>query len=191
MHLQPELTDGSSATAYFQMSVQLQSQTSSCQIIMEWQFECHLPMHLPAAQGFGQCLLPLSEIKALMTAEIQTFLQANPVTRTLSRAARWDKLKVDIQDVARKLLLYIPCPAYREAQSTLRVRANQARAAYVAAPGSHHALDALRHTAAEPHKEIFVQATNTQSMWHYQHPIPAQLSKPRVSPAIKWFHQQL
>ena len=101
MHPQPELTDGSSATACFQMSVQLQSQTSSCQTIMEWQFQCHLPMHLPAAQGFGQCLLPLFPFKTLMTAQIQTFLQANPVTTTLSRAARWDKLKVDIQDVAR------------------------------------------------------------------------------------------
>jgi len=47
-----------SATACFQMSVQLQSQTSSCQTIMEWQLHCQLPMHLPAARGFGQCLLP-------------------------------------------------------------------------------------------------------------------------------------
>ncbi len=31
----------------------------------------------------------------------------------------------------------------------LRVRASQALAAYVAAPGSHHVLDALRHTAAD------------------------------------------
>ncbi len=30
----------------------------------------------------------------------------------------------------------------------LTVQASQARAAYVAAPGSHHALDELRHTAA-------------------------------------------
>jgi len=62
MHPQPESTDGSSATACFQMSVQLQSQTSSCQTIMKWQLQCHLPMHLPAAQGFGQCLLPLFPI---------------------------------------------------------------------------------------------------------------------------------
>ena len=58
MHPQPELTDGSSATACFQMSVQLQSQISSCQTTMEWQLQFRLPMHPPAAQGFGQCLLP-------------------------------------------------------------------------------------------------------------------------------------
>ena len=72
------------ATACFQMSVQLQSQTVSCQNIME----CHLPMHLPAVQGFGQCLLALFPFKTLMTAHIQTFFQTNPVTTTLSRAAR-------------------------------------------------------------------------------------------------------
>ena len=33
--------------------------------------------------------------------------------------------------------------------AVLRVRASQARAAYVAAPGSHYALDALRRTAAD------------------------------------------
>jgi len=54
----PELTDGLSATACFQMSAQFQSQISSCQTIMGWQSRCHLPMHPPAAQGFGQCLLP-------------------------------------------------------------------------------------------------------------------------------------
>ena len=86
--------------------------------------------------------------KTLMTAQIQTFLQANPVTTALSRAARWDQLKVHIQDVARNY-----CSTFH-AQRTgqlrvLRVRASEARAAYVAAPGSHHALDALRHTAAD------------------------------------------
>ncbi len=85
-----------------------------------------------------------------MTAQIQTFLQANPVTTTLSRAARWDKLKVDIQDVARSY-----CSTFL-AQRTgqlrvLRARASQARAAYVAAPGCHHALDAFRRTAADLH----------------------------------------
>ena len=87
------------------------------------------------------------EFKALMTAQIQTFLQAYPVTTTLSRAVRWDKLKVDIQDVARSY-----CSTFH-AQRTgklrvHRVRASQDRAAYVAALGSEYALDALRHTAA-------------------------------------------
>ena len=58
MHPQPELTDGLSATACFQVSAQPQSQISSCQTIMGWQLQCHLSMHPPAAQGFGQCLLP-------------------------------------------------------------------------------------------------------------------------------------
>ncbi len=39
-------------------------------------------------------------VKTFMTAQIQTFLQANRVTTTLSRAANWDKLKLEIQDVA-------------------------------------------------------------------------------------------
>ncbi len=33
-----------------------------CQTIMEWQSQCHLPMHLPAAQGFGQRFLPIFPI---------------------------------------------------------------------------------------------------------------------------------
>ncbi len=88
------------------------------------------------------------EFKALMTAQIQTFLQANPVTTIFSRGARWDKLKVDIQDVARNY-----CSTFNDQRTgklrVLRVRASHARAAYVAAPGSPHALDALRHTATD------------------------------------------
>jgi len=85
--------------------------------------------------------------KTLMTAQIQTFLHANPVTTTLSRAARWDQLKVHIQDVARGYCFTFH--AQRTGQlRVLRVRASKARAAYVAAPGSQHALDELRHTAA-------------------------------------------
>jgi len=45
--------------------------------------------------------------KTLMTAQIQTFLHANPLTTTLSRAARWDQLKVHIQDVARGYFIII------------------------------------------------------------------------------------
>ena len=82
------------------MSVQLQSHTSSCQTIMEWQFQCHLPRG-PGLWSMLPAIISHPDFKALMTAQIQTFLQANPVTTTLSRAARWDKLKVDIQDVAR------------------------------------------------------------------------------------------
>ncbi len=83
-----------------------------------------------------------------MTAQSQTFLQANPVTTTLSRAARWAKLNVDIQDVTGNY-----CSTFHAQRtgklSVLRVRGSQARPAYVADPGSHHALDALRRTAAD------------------------------------------
>ncbi len=73
--------------------------------------------------------------KTLMTAQMQTFLQANPVTTTLSRAARWDKLKVDIQDVAGNYCSTFHAQRTRQLR-VLKVRASQARAAYVAAPGS-------------------------------------------------------
>ena len=93
-----------------------------------------------------------------MTAQIQTFLQANPVTTTVSRAARWDKLKVNIQDVARNYCSTFL--AQRTGQlKVLRARASQARAAYVAAPGCHHALDALRRTAAHLLEHRKQQAT--------------------------------
>ncbi len=55
----------------------------------------------PGLSSMPPAIVSHAEFKARMTAQIQTFLQANPVTTTLSRAARWDKLKVDIQDVAR------------------------------------------------------------------------------------------
>ena len=100
----PELTDGLSATACFQMSSQLQSQISSCQTIMGWQSRCHLPMHPPRGPGLWSmppAIVSHPAFNTLMTAQIQTFLHANPVTTTLSRAARWDQLKVHIQDVAR------------------------------------------------------------------------------------------
>ena len=68
------------------------------------------------------------------------------MTTTLSRAARWDQLKVHIQDVARGYCFTFH--AKRTGQlRVLRVRASKARAAYVAAPGIQHALDDLRHTA--------------------------------------------
>ena len=73
--------------------------------------------------------------KTLMTAQMQTFLQANPVTTTLTRAARWDKLKVDIQDVAGNYCSTFHAQRTRQLR-VLKVRASQARAAYVAAPGS-------------------------------------------------------
>ncbi|KAA6416665.1 MAG: hypothetical protein FRX49_13364 [Trebouxia sp. A1-2] len=72
---------------------------------------------------------------------------ANAVTTALSRAARWDQLKVHIQDVARNYCSTFYAERTRQLR-VLRVRASKARAAYMAAPDSHHALDALRDTAA-------------------------------------------
>ncbi len=92
-----------------------------------------------------------------MTAQIRAFLHANPVHMNSSPAqkrgkiqctqlsARWDKLKVHIQDAARGY-----CFTFQRTGQlrVLRMRASQARAAYVASPGSRQALDELRHTAA-------------------------------------------
>ena len=97
--------------------------------------------------------------RTLKTAQIQTFLQGTPVTITLSRAARQDKLKVDIQDVARNNCSTFHAQRTRQLR-VLRVRPSQARAAYVTAPGSHHALDALRHTAADLLQHRRQQATD-------------------------------
>ncbi len=106
------------------------------------------PPRGPGLWSMPPAIISHPAFKTLMTAQIQTSLQANPVTTTLSRAARQDKLKVDIQDVARNF-----CSTFHAQRTTqlrvLRVRASQARAANVTAPGSHHALDALRHTAAD------------------------------------------
>jgi len=105
-----------------------------------------------APRGPGLWSMPPAVIshptfKALMTAQTQAFLHNHPLSTTLSRAERWDQLKVHIQDVARGY--YFTFHAQRTGQlRSLRVRASQARAAYVAAPDSQHALDALRHTAA-------------------------------------------
>ena len=85
--------------------------------------------------------------KALITAQIQAFMQANPLGAALSRAARWDQLKVHLQDVATNY-----CSTFHAGRTkqlrVLRVRTQQARRAYVADPASQHALDALRDTAA-------------------------------------------
>ena len=82
-----------------------------------------------------------------MTAQIRAFLQAKPVHTPLSRAARWDQLKVHIQDAARGYFFTFHAQHTGQLR-VLRVRASQARAAYVASPSSQQALDELRHTAA-------------------------------------------
>ena len=77
--------------------------------------------------------------KTLMTAHIQAFFQAYPVSPTLNRADRWDLLKVDIQDVARNYCSTFH--ARRTAQlRALRVQASSARSAYLADPANQRAL---------------------------------------------------
>ena len=86
--------------------------------------------------------------KTLMTAHIQAFFQAYPVSPTLNRADRWDLLKVDTQDVARNYCSTFH--ARRTAQlRALRVQASLARSAYLADPANQRALDELRNTAAD------------------------------------------
>ena len=106
------------------------------------------PPRGPGVWAMPPFIISHPAFRALMTAEIQAFFQANPVSPTLSRADRWDRLKVDIQDVARSYCSTFH--AHRTAQlRALRVQASSARSAYLADPASQHALDHLRHTAAD------------------------------------------
>ena len=67
------------------------------------------PPRGPGLWSMPPAIISHPAFKTLMTAQIRTFLHANPVTTTLSRAARWDQLKVHIQDVARGYLAVVPC----------------------------------------------------------------------------------
>ena len=100
------------------------------------------PPRGPGLSSMPPAIISHPAFKTHMTAQIQTFLHANPVTTTLSRAARWDQLKVHIQDVVRGY-----CFTFQgqrtEQLKVLRVRASQAHAAFVAAPGSQHGLQCM------------------------------------------------
>ena len=110
----------------------------------------------PAAappRGPGVWAMPPSIIthpafKTLMTAQIQAFMLACPLSAAVNRATRWDQLNSHIQDVARNY-----CSTFH-AERTKQLRAlrglpNFARAAYLADQNSQPALDQLRHTAAD------------------------------------------
>ena len=116
-----------------------------------------------------------------MTAQIQAFLHANPVTTALSRAARWDQLKVHIQDAARGYCFTFHTQRTGQLR-VLRVRASQARTAYVTAPDSQHALDQLRHTTTtllQHHQEqaatdalragVLLHEYGDQSTYYFHH----------------------
>ena len=83
-----------------------------------------------------------------MTAQIQAFMLACPLSPAVSRAVRWDQLKAHIQDVARNYCSTFHAGRTRQLRA-LKVQANLARAAYLADPTSLPALDQLRHTAAD------------------------------------------
>ncbi len=102
---QPELTHGLLATACFQLSVTdlFLSDHYGVAITVS---PAHAPPRGPRLWSMPPAIISHPAFKTLMTAQIQTF-QANPVTTTLGRAARWNKLKVDIQDVARNY-----CPTF-------------------------------------------------------------------------------
>ena len=86
--------------------------------------------------------------KTLMTAQIQAFMLACPLSAAVSRATRWDQLKAHIQDVARNYCSTFHAERTKQLRA-LRVQATLARAAYMTDPTSQPALDQLRHTAAD------------------------------------------
>ena len=86
--------------------------------------------------------------KAIITAQIQAFMLACPVSAALRRAARWDQLKAHVQDVARSYCSTFHAYHTRQLRA-LRVQAGHARAAYLTDPMSQLALDQLRLTAAD------------------------------------------
>jgi len=104
---------------------------------------------------------------------------------------------VDIHDVPRNYCSIFH--AQRTGQlRVLKVRASQARAANVAAPGSRHALDSLRHTAADLLQHRRQQAATDalragvllheyvdQSTYYFYH-----LHRPRQQATVSHLHQQ-
>ena len=106
------------------------------------------PPRGPGVWAMPAFIISHPAFKTLMTAHIQAFFQAYPVSPTLNRADRWDLLKVDIQDVARNYCSTFH--ARRTAQlRALRVQASSARSAYLADPANQRALDELRNTAVD------------------------------------------
>ena len=149
-HPRPELTGGLSVTAW--------AFAVSAATVSDFQPADHYGVTLslsPAAappRGPGVWSMPPFIIshpafKALMTAQVQAFMQAHPVSSALSRAVRWDQLKVHIQDVARHFSSTLHAERTTQLRA-LKVRASIARAAYLTDPANQQALQQLRDTAA-------------------------------------------
>ena len=102
----------------------------------------------PGVWAMSANIITHPAFKTIMTTQIQAFMLACPVSAALGRAARWDQLKVHIQDVTRNYCSTFHAERTRQLRA-LRVQAGHARAAYLADPTSQPALDQLRHTAAD------------------------------------------
>ncbi len=86
-------------------------------------------------------------LQGLQDSSDPSFPSCQSSAHSAQPGSHWDKLKVHPPDAARGYCFTFH--AQRTGQlRVLRVRAKQARAAYVAAPSSQHALDELRHTTA-------------------------------------------
>ncbi|KAL3158385.1 hypothetical protein ABBQ38_010623 [Trebouxia sp. C0009 RCD-2024] len=105
------------------------------------------PPRGPGVWAMPPSIITHAAFKTIMAAQIQAFMLAYPVSQTASRAVRWDQLKAHIQDVARNYCSTFHADRTRQLRA-LRMRASQARVAYLADPTSQPALDQLRHTAA-------------------------------------------
>ena len=74
-----------------------------------------------------------------MTAEVQAFMQAHPVSSAHSRAVRLDQLKAHIKDVARHFCSTLHAERTTQLRA-LKVRASIARAAYLTDPANQQAF---------------------------------------------------
>ena len=106
------------------------------------------PPRGPGIWSLPPFILSHPAFQTLMKAEIQAFMAAHPLSSALSRAERWDQLKVHMKDVATAYCLVVHNQRTTQLRA-LRHQTAQARQVYLADPSSQHALDALRQTAAE------------------------------------------
>ena len=105
------------------------------------------PPRGPGVWSMPPFIISHPAFKALMTAQVQAFMQAHPVSSALSRAVKWDQLKVRMQDVARHFSSTLHAERTTQLRA-LKVRASIARAAYLTDPANQQALQQLRDTAA-------------------------------------------
>ena len=104
------------------------------------------PPRGPGVWSMPPFILSHPAFQTLMKAEVQTFLAAHPLSTVLSRAERWDQLKVHVQDVVVQYCFGVHNQRTTQLRA-LRQQTSAARQAYLADPSNQHALDALRHTA--------------------------------------------